>query len=143
MRCPSPPLPPVTSATAPLRSISFLLLAGARFSRSAAPCQRTVWCPAREQASHRAGEARKLIVAPRPNGGAPSHAPEPTLSVRCARTRSDASIERNEVISDAATGWRTQGTGFGYSAGVTAHLSTRSPSCFNDLVHSVSQKTSA
>jgi transposase InsO family protein len=33
----------------------------------------------------------------------------PPLCVRCARTRSDASIERNEVISDAAAG---------YSAGV-------------------------
>jgi hypothetical protein len=30
-----------------------------------------------------------------------------------------SSIERNEVISDAATGWGTQGIGFGYSAGVT------------------------
>jgi hypothetical protein len=32
--------------------------------------------------------------------------------------RLDRAIERSEVISDAATGWRTQGTGFGYSAGV-------------------------
>ena len=33
---------------------------------------------------------------------------------------SDASIDGNaRLISHAATGWRTQGTGFGYSAGVT------------------------
>ena len=33
---------------------------------------------------------------------------------------SDASIDKNaRLISHAATGWRTQGTGFGYSAGVT------------------------
>src|SRR5712671_2021923 len=34
MRCPSPPLPPVTRATAPLRSMSFLPYTGARLSRS-------------------------------------------------------------------------------------------------------------
>src|SRR6266404_4751391 len=42
MRCPSPPLPPVTRATAPLRSMSFLPHTGARLSRSASPCPRTV-----------------------------------------------------------------------------------------------------
>jgi hypothetical protein len=37
----------------------------------------------------------------------------PPVYVRCARTRSDASIEGNaSLISHAAAGWRTQGTGW-------------------------------
>jgi hypothetical protein len=42
--------------------------------------------------------------------------PKPSHSICMRRTRSDASIEGNaRLISRAAAGWRTQGTGFGYS----------------------------
>src|SRR5215472_4843298 len=61
MRCPSPPLPPVTRATAPLRSISFLLYAGPRLSCRASPRPPAVCYLAR-----RAG---KLSVDPRRRRG--------------------------------------------------------------------------
>jgi hypothetical protein len=52
---------------------------------------------------------------PRPNEPRTGTLP---VCIRCARTRSDASIEANEV-DQSRSRWRTQGTGFDYSAGVT------------------------
>jgi hypothetical protein len=50
------------------------------------------------------------------------------VCVRRARTRSDASVERNGMVNHVAhRRWRTQGTGFGYSAGVTGYLSAKNP----------------
>jgi hypothetical protein len=43
---------------------------------------------------------------PPPNAAALSHAPEPSLYAFDVLNLADASIERNKVISHAATGWR-------------------------------------
>jgi hypothetical protein len=48
----------------------------------------------------------------------------------------EASIERGEVISDAATGWRTRGTGFGYSAGVTGRAKVEQYQRFSNFLRS-------
>jgi hypothetical protein len=45
-------------------------------------------------------------------------------------------MERSEVISDAGTGWRTQGTGFVYSAGVTGRVKIQQFQRFSNFCRS-------
>src|SRR5579884_646395 len=62
MRCPSPPLPPVTNATAPLRSIRSLRYAGAQPPYSVSPRPRTVCDRAREQARPSSGRKEGRLL---------------------------------------------------------------------------------
>src|SRR5260370_586026 len=76
MRCPSPPLPPVTSATAPLNSIGFLPSASAPLSGSASIEQ-----PRRGRGL---GDLADLVQQPRPDRDSLLHAFGGILPLRVA-----------------------------------------------------------
>src|SRR5712671_4255653 len=77
IRCPSPPLPPVINATAPLNSISFLLREGFGHRRIDQGAQVAAQGQARLAADHLGHEHdRQLFLRVDPEGGRGGAAPE-------------------------------------------------------------------